>query len=337
MQSEGERSREERNGMDLQDIEVTDLLTAFSVLLSRPTTTFSACPCPWPCPCPSTTMSQLQIDPVLTDHDSDYEYEYHPSETEHFYLNLDLTSQHGPIRPPRRRNAPPPISSPGPESLTPPVVHPSIDEEESAIESTETDSVNLERVQLLGLHTPNPIVSYQNQIFSCNWADQVGTELFFASPDVEPEPSSEIPTLRRGQDFDLIAANSVKLLGRKADLISSAGLAPIQERLQPTTELDPATTNIPRRPGPQANQSRFLERLMSVKQAKGETDPVRTVYSTKKEQNLSDRLGGWARTDEQLMDIQRLNDAALQGDIDAIVTLENLWARVANSGSSDEP
>lgn len=72
---------------------------------------------------------------------------------------------------------------------------------------------------------------------------------------------------------------------------------------------------------------------MNVKRDKGETDQVRTVYSVRRELNFTDRLRGWARTEGQLADVQRLNDAALQGDANAISVLEGLYARFGRSGS----
>lgn len=212
-------------------------------------------------------------------------------------------------------------------------------------------------MQILGLHTRNPIVSYQNQIFSCSWADQIGTELLFTHPELapapepEPEPDSEpraaqITPLKHTKDFDLLAANSVKILGRKANLISSAGPAG-------TVPADPSTTSSAdgvtsglggastpgppppptRRTGPASNntnQARFLDRLISLKQAKGETDPVRKVFSLKRTQNLEDRFRGWVQTDEQLAEISRLNDAATQGNTDAIAQLEHLYAQMGS-------
>jgi hypothetical protein len=186
-------------------------------------------------------------------------------------------------------------------------------------------------VQILGLHTLNPIIAYQNQIFSCSWSDQIGTELFFARPDLEsqprPEPGSEpaasqIIPLKRGRDFDLIAANNVKIIGRRANLISSAG--PAQYYPYSDAALD-GGTGASRRAATQTNQTLFLDRLKGIKQERGETDTVRTVFSLKRAQNLDDRLRGWARTEEQLTEIQKLNDAALQGNSDAIAELENLY------------
>ncbi|GIJ98978.1 hypothetical protein Aspvir_001101 [Aspergillus viridinutans] len=280
----------------------------------------------------------LVLDPAMLtdeDHDSEYEYEYHEVDTETFYLNVDLTSLHGPIRPPRRRD---PASSTAavPTTLTP------TDDHEPAIDSTESDNVPSERVQILGLHTTNPIVSYQNQIFSCTWADQIGTELLFTRPETGHEPDLEsalpqISPLRNGKDFDLIAANSVKVLGRKANLISSSGSVPTQEPSIQTSE----TANVLRKTGPQSNQARFLERLMYIKRQRGETDAVRTVFSTKRTQNLEDRLRGWARTEEELAEVQRLSEAASRGDTVALTALEELYTEINGQkfgpGISDEP
>jgi hypothetical protein len=252
-----------------------------------------------------------------------------------FYLNLDLTSLHGPIRPPRRRD---PASSNAavPTTLTP------TDDHEPAIDSTEPDNVPSERVQILGLHTPNPLVSYQNQIFSCSWADQIGTELLFTRPETGHEPDLEaalpqISPLREGKDFDLVAANSVKILGRKANLISSSGLGSTQEPAIQTSE----TANVLRKAVPQSNQVRFLDRLMHIKRQRGETDTVRTVFSTKRTQNLEDRLRGWARTEEELAEVQRLSEAAIQGDTAAMTALEELYTEIngqrLRQGMSDQP
>ncbi|GIJ88387.1 hypothetical protein Asppvi_007308 [Aspergillus pseudoviridinutans] len=280
----------------------------------------------------------LVLDPAMLadeDHDSEYEYEYHEVDTETFYLNLDLTSLHGPIRPPRRRD---PASSTAavPTTLTP------TDDHEPAIDSTESDNVPSERVQILGLHTTNPIVSYQNQIFSCTWADQIGTELLFTRPETGHEPDLEsalpqISPLRSGKDFDLIAANSVKILGRKANLISSSGSGSTQvPSIQPSE-----TANVLRKAGPQSNQARFLERLTHIKRERGETDTVRTVFSTKRTQNLEDRLRGWARTEEELAEVQRLSEAASRGDTVALTALEELYTEINGQkfgpGVSDEP
>jgi hypothetical protein len=94
------------------------------------------------------------------------------------------------------------------------------------------------------------------------------------------------------------------------------------------------------KPEHQTNQAKFLERLKEVKRRKGETDNVRTVFSSaRRGPTLEDRLRGWVKTDEQLATIQHLNERALQGDSDAIAELENLYSQLGNpdAGSSETP
>ncbi|KAI9045097.1 TFIIIC subunit 6 family protein [Aspergillus affinis] len=257
-----------------------------------------------------------------------------PAQT--FYLTLDLASNQTMGRPSKRRQESQSATTAGALPTDP--SHG--DSNEPALASTEIDSNPEERVQILGLHTPNPIVSYRNQIFNCAWADQIGTELLFAPPEVDAglEPVTPTNPLRRGKDFDLIAANSVKILGRKANLISSTGPPPPVEPLdtEAAPDADPATA---RKTGVLSNQARFLERLQSIKQAKGETDTIRSSFSLRRNQNLEERLRGWAQTDEQLADIQRLNEEAIQGNTTAMADLENLCIQLGSQdpGLSGEP
>ncbi|CAI7613078.1 unnamed protein product [Penicillium glandicola] len=265
--------------------------------------------------------------------DGEYEYEY-GTETESFYLNLDLTAHHGPVRPPRRRPK-------GATSLEDPQ-NPADDmsqgfpsEAYPPIDSAETGSLPNERIQILGLHTRNPIISYYNQMFSCSWADQIGTELVFATPDTETDPDNHLPQpLHRGPSYELVAANSVKILGRKAHLAPSAGPAQAQGFTEGPSNTGPTSESassqgveplsVPRRPVAPSHQAQFLHRLQQIKNAKGEGDTVRTVMSTRRQVNMIDRQQGWARTEAQLTEIERLNERASRGDLEAKATLELL-------------
>lgn len=249
-----------------------------------------------------------------------------------FYVNLDLTSYHGPIRPPRCRQESSAVpatpssrfpSSPATGSLSPSLPYQS-NEDNNNNEADADDTADRDHVQILGLHTRNPIVSYQNHVFSCSWADLIGTELLFAHPQEE----QETPSLKRGKDFDLIAANSVKILSRRANLISSSGMAE-------SGSLGVSLPGSPYPSGPQTNQARFLQRLTNVKRSKGERDTVRTVFSLRRTQNIEERLRGWARTEEQIAEIQRLNRGALQGDMNALAELEKLCAQVGPPQDGD--
>ena len=137
--------------------------------------------------------------------------------------------------------------------------------------------------------------------------------MFFTPPD--EIPGTTATPLTRGRDYDLVAANRVKILGHKANLISGS---------EPSTSTSTAATATATTTAKPTNQAQFLDRLASIKQAKGETDAVRTVFSTRRTQNVEDRLRGWARTEEQMADIQRLQEGVLRGDPQAVTELENL-------------
>ena len=246
--------------------------------------------------------------------EDDWEYEYHESDTDCFYLNLDLSSQ-GPLRPRHTSTTTPTATEDEHETD---FARPLTTTESDHPSSTNNPSSTGDRLQILALHTPNPIVSYQNQIFTCSWADLLGTELLFTSPqELVPPEEESVPA--RGRDFDLIAANSVKILGRKANLISSSGVA-VEPSSTCSTGVGTGTT------AGTTNQARFLDRLAAIKQDRGETDTVRTVFSTRRTQNTNsnNNNSGWARTEEQMLEIQRLQDAVLRGDTQALAALEEM-------------
>jgi hypothetical protein len=203
-----------------------------------------------------------------------------------------------------------------------------------------------ERIQILGLHTNNPIVSYYNQLFSCTWADQIGTELVFASPNPAPKADTNTtPPLHRGPSYELVAANSVKILGRKAQLAPSTGTGMAQDLNNGTSATASAaetpgsqgseTLGVPRRPVAPSHQAQFLNKLQQIKAAKGETDAVRTIMSTRRHVN-TDRLQGWARTEAQLAEIERLNERAARGDSEAQAILELLIQELNQESNAPE-
>jgi hypothetical protein len=48
------------------------------------------------------------------------------------------------------------------------------------------------------------------------------------------------------------------------------------------------------------------------------------VMSTRRNVNIAERLSGWARTDAQVAEVNRLRDLAYEGDTEALATLEQL-------------
>ena len=159
------------------------------------------------------------------------------------------------------------------------------------------------KVQILGLHTRNPIVSYRGHVYYCQWTSNIGTELLFT----QHEEGSELPVLRNlPGGVDLLAASSAKLVSNYVQLEPRLEG---QRGMKDNNKKD-FTLSIPT--GHKASegrkeQARFLERLMEIKEAKGEVDEV-TVYATKR---LS--RAGWK---QYLEDKNREERKKLQKTID---------------------
>ncbi|OJD10551.1 hypothetical protein AJ78_08471 [Emergomyces pasteurianus Ep9510] len=298
---------------------------------------------------PSNDQPSLLV--ASDDSDSEYEYEYDDTATETFYLNLDLTTCNGPIRAPRKRATPTPTTTTPTTSLDSPHGAPlnagedqqhtngNVDSDPDNQDQDQDQGQNQDQVQIMDLHSENPIISYRNQIFSCSWVDLVGTEMTFSMP----EERSTLPRLRQHQDYDLISANRVKILGQKANLIpGTSGIPKANINNNPRATPAPGPTpsdgdaaaaeTLPAAPlAPPTNQAFFLERLMNAKRAKGESDVVRTSFSQKRNQNFEAKLRGWARTGEQMAELELLNRRVLQGDANALRELEDIYARAEGS------
>ncbi|KAI1977483.1 hypothetical protein LOZ51_004741 [Ophidiomyces ophidiicola] len=243
--------------------------------------------------------------------ESDYEYEYDDSQTETVYVTLDLSSYNGPMRPPRKR------SSASVESLVSSgdagsshIGSPTPDKDEVVGGEPDLDVQLQNQIQIMELHSSNPIVSYQNQFFSCSWGDQIGTDMLFLLPDAK----AELPILRRTQNFDLITTTRVKVLGQKSHLISGASLSQAR-RMQPGAVA--------------TGQAQFLECLIQAKRAKGEVDIVRTAFphAQKRSQALDEKLQGWARTEGMLAELEEFSQRARDGDPSAMRRLGEIYAQ----------
>lgn len=166
-------------------------------------------------------------------------------------------------------------------------------------------------IQVLDLHSDNPIVSYKGRIFSGSWASNIGTELMFGDHDELAERN--LPYLRAlPGGVNLMAASSARILTHPADLRS-------QKRFDDTTitnATDNHQTTVPvaqQRPsadryrtlrkaagieipvafdkhGRRKPQARFLENLMAIKRSRGEMDEATTM--------TKDTVRNWVDRDE---------------------------------------
>lgn len=153
------------------------------------------------------------------------------------------------------------------------------------------------RIQILDLHTQNPLISYQNQIYSCEWTSTLGTDILLTAP----APDFSYPVLRAKPNVSVLAASSIKLMGHTAQIASrhsaeESGQPSTPAPENPVTSINTASAEkampvkIPLAAiasRARQNQANFLERLIAIKAKKGEKDKV-TVYTQKVNQG-----SGW--------------------------------------------
>jgi hypothetical protein len=151
--------------------------------------------------------------------EDEWEYEYDENETEDFYITLDMS------------NVPPDDTSGAPEFDS---IHPRLASRPLHLHSKlrqtlvrrpaedVTDPIDTEEnqstgeMQIINLHTQNPLVVYNDQLLSCKWASTIGTDMFFvkseSGTDAGERPLRSLPAV------DLLAMSSTKLVAKAARL-----------------------------------------------------------------------------------------------------------------------
>ncbi|KAK4226691.1 hypothetical protein QBC38DRAFT_480062 [Podospora fimiseda] len=147
-----------------------------------------------------------------------------------------------------------------------------------------------EEIQILELHSSEPIVSYRNHVFRGTWCQNIGTELIFTPHD--DKAAQNIPFLRSlPQYVDLIAASSCRINFAEANLT--------EKDHRDRGLLDLSAEDLPERykrnggvyihvggdkSGQRQPQAHFLEDLISLKRKRGEMDEP-TVMSLETQHN----------------------------------------------------
>ncbi|KAF2457564.1 hypothetical protein BDY21DRAFT_344214 [Lineolata rhizophorae] len=211
-------------------------------------------------------------DSTPPDDNSEWEYEYDQNETEDFYVTLDMTYY--------------PLRHAKPDDLLGIVSRDSRTQEANNENDNERnnneDSAAVEDgvakadpygIQILDLHSTNPLVQQGGRIFSCRWAHTVGTDLFFSKRPEEDKLEEHNPMrpFEMGS-FDLLASSSIKLIPTEVKLRRRASAD------NSNLELYPPHMMAGRRM--KGRQESFLDRLTAIKAEKGEPDSVRLGPST---------------------------------------------------------
>ena len=217
-----------------------------------------------------------------------------------------------------------------------------------------------DRIQILDLHTRNPMISYQNQIYSCQWTDTIGTDILLTPPD----SAIPIPPQHKYPGFSIQAMTRLKLVGQPVQLIprvetrNANKTVPSEETSSVSTPAVPAPSEEPSSTPPNAfppqsqqshprtripikpsdsrsrqNQARFLERLMEAKASKGETDSV-TVYSKRRITGTGWR--SWGRKDAQDADDAGDDQDQSEGEMDHSAEGEEQQEEGAGNQVDDE-
>jgi hypothetical protein len=212
-------------------------------------------------------------------------------------------------------------------------------------------------IQILDLHGQHPVISYQSQIYRCTWSDLIGTAMFFsrAGPGIDQE------ALMSTDDFHLINTSRIKLIGQKAKLTGKAGRkrqrqvddeSPeavhadnVQE--EDTSQIRGKSLGTIRTFNPKINadikrQAAFLEKLMDIKRAKGESDNIRTVFSQNKRTKIiqpRDTEMGESRRRQEFPSmetkIEELNRRVVRGDATALMRLQDIYSSIEDDTQSN--
>ncbi|KAI1273763.1 hypothetical protein F5Y07DRAFT_375524 [Xylaria sp. FL0933] len=137
----------------------------------------------------------------------------------------------------------------------------------------EEDGANNERVQILELHSENPIISYKGRVFSGQWCENTTTELLLTRHDDD----SSLPVLKHlDHGVDLLAASCSRINVTEQKFKPKASESARQRASAhlPQTIIPPAD---PKATQERNDQRNFLADLIALKRRKGETDDVTVI------------------------------------------------------------
>ncbi|KAF1963372.1 hypothetical protein CC80DRAFT_397011 [Byssothecium circinans] len=218
--------------------------------------------------------------------EDEWEYEYDDTETEDFYIPVDVANVpqlQTPVNTPSQRLGHPWLLK---TKLRAFYVNRKETETVQIPSTTEGQGpATMGEIQAIGLHTSNPLIMYNGQLLSCQWVSALGTDLLFAKPKAETEGGGAEKPLRALPEVDLIALSSARLVARvgrlrpKDELFegtngepptlagAAGGQKDRQERGQQATQEDEEEGRQGTRPTP----STFLAKLNAAKAKRGET------------------------------------------------------------------
>ncbi|KAK5946775.1 hypothetical protein PMZ80_000918 [Knufia obscura] len=285
-------------------------------------------------------------------YEDEWEYEYDQNDTEVFLVDLDLTTVNRTLRSTtenrnkrlldlpdksakkmQKTSAKNKKAKPGPPNTEAVAAS---QEPSAAVEDGSRDEDAQENgVQLLDLHTSNPIISHQGQVYSCTWTDMIGTTMFFSQPRDTPLYDPEIST----SDFDMIGMSRIKLVGREAKVTpipqSAREKAPDASPERPGRSLGTIRHGNAKLNAEVRKQANFLEQLMNIKKNRGGEDNVHVAMNSKIAKSVADGKLKF-NTQRRGEQIEELNRKVVRGDAEALKKLEQIYLGQHNEDSDDD-
>ncbi|KAI2482328.1 TFIIIC-sub6 domain containing protein [Pyrenophora tritici-repentis] len=240
--------------------------------------------------------------------DDDWEYEYDENETEDFYIPLDLSNVPAAQIPMVSQGRPghPTLLKSRLRALNAARAQPAV----IAADTTNgQETATMGEVQVVGLHTPNPLVMYNGQLLSCHWTSTIGTDMFFVKPDAnQSQPLRSLPSV------DLLSLGSAKLVAKvgrlrpRDDLFDSTGDAQQPTGSMPAqgdTQTSPAqNSNLAGEQHSSSGEAKpalpsFLARLNEAKAKKGEKARLVITKISEGSRLVAERVDTTNRTSAQ--------------------------------------
>ncbi|CAK1367100.1 hypothetical protein CB0940_10427 [Cercospora beticola] len=229
---------------------------------------------------------------------SEWEYEYDTTETEELYFTLDLTT-HVPDALARKYDSAAQnhgISKSGQSNGD--AQNDNVEEGDGSSKQRAVNSRPQSKLQILDLQTRNPLVKFDDGVYSCYWSTDLGTQFHIAQAGATTQPR------RAGTVLDVIGLSQTRLIGKPvtltqknfnangraqstvpesdaADAQSNDGDGQQEDAPVPLSNDPSQPLVIPRELCKNATaeaQASFLERLSQIKLKRGETDRV-PMYS----------------------------------------------------------
>ncbi|KAI9658648.1 MAG: hypothetical protein M1821_002208 [Bathelium mastoideum] len=199
--------------------------------------------------------------------DSEWEYEYSHDDTEEFYFILDFPIPVEPETEPNFTKRATIVKFPSTEIVSNDKRNGSVTPEWDPAQGVTQHGSVKDDIQITDLHTTHPLVAYKKQIYTCDWASTLGTDMLFCRPsEAGPQPAD--PPSR------LVATTSAKLVAKPVEV------KPKSTKLYMNPEPAPSVTDaqedgVTQRARSQ-RQTDFSEKLQAIKLQRGELDTVST-------------------------------------------------------------